>query len=125
MWHQLTIVGRLGRDVESRFTPDGVQVSSFPVAVNDGFGEKKKTIWIRVTAWRKTAENCNEYLKKGSRVLITGTLQADPQTGGPRVFDRNDGTSGASFEMTAQQVTFLDSKAEGQASPDGDGDIPF
>ena len=126
MYHKVTILGRLGRDVESRFTPDGVQVSSFPVAVNSGYGDKKKTIWWRVTTWRKTAELCNEYLSKGSRVLLEGTMQFDEQTGGPRIFERNDGTSGASFEMTASVVQFLDSRNEQAGEqPAADDDIPF
>jgi len=74
-------------------------------------------------------------LKKGSKVLIEGRLNSDPETGGPRIFTRNDGTSGASYEVTAQRVVFLSSKSEDQAyqgqnqsgfSDDVDeDDIPF
>jgi single-strand DNA-binding protein len=129
MYQKLTIAGNLGRDPEMRYTPNGQAVCTFPVATsrtysgNDG-QRVKETTWFRVSAWGKQAENCNNYLHKGSKVLVEGRLQADPQTGGPRVFDRNDGTSGASFEMTAHQVTFLDSKADGQ-SPQAEDEVPF
>jgi single-strand DNA-binding protein len=67
-------------------------------------------------------ENVNQYLKKGSKVLVEGRLNADPETGGPRVFTRNDGSTGASFEMTAQNVVFLSSRTEDQALQTGMGD---
>jgi single-strand DNA-binding protein len=79
------------------------------------------------------AETCNQYLKRGSKVLIEGRLNADPQSGGPRVYTRQDGSTGASFEITAETVRFLSTRAEDesfQASEPGgsqieDDDIPF
>ena len=133
MWHKIVAVGRLGKDVELRYSPDGKAVASFSVAVDDGFGENKKTIWLRVSVWEKQAETCNQYLHKGSLVLVEGRLTPDPKTGGPRVWKKQDGTEGASFEIAASTVRFLSSKGEGEAgqqyeqpanSPD-DEDIPF
>jgi single-strand DNA-binding protein len=69
MYHTIIIVGNLGRDPEMRYTPSGQAVTSFNVAVSDGFGERKKTIWFRVSAWDKQAENVNNFLRKGSKVL--------------------------------------------------------
>lgn len=119
MYHTLIIVGNLGKDPEMRYTPAGQAVCSFSVASSRNYtagnGEQvKETIWFRVSTWGKTAEICNQYLKKGSKVLIEGRLTPDKATGSPRVYESN-GKHGASFEVNAQTVRFL-SKTEGQAS---------
>ena len=111
MYNTLIIVGNVGRDPEMRYTPTGEAVTNFSVAVSDGFGDKKKTIWFRVSAWGKTAESVNEYLRKGAKVLVEGRLAAD-EGGNPRTFQRNDGTTGASFEVSASTVRFLSGKEE-------------
>jgi single-strand DNA-binding protein len=120
----IIIVGRLGKDPEMRYTPNGQAVTSFSVATdrtwNDSAGVKQKeTAWFRVSVWGKMAETTNTYLKKGSQVVVEGRLNVDPKTGGPRIFNRQDGTAGSSFEVTAQNVRFLSSKAEtaGEATP--------
>lgn len=141
MYSKLTIAGNLGRDPEMRYLPDGKAVTNINVATNrswtDANGEKvKETTWYRVSVWGKSGENVNTYLKKGSKVLIEGRLNCDPETGGPRIFTRNDGTMGASFEMTAQNVVFLSSKSEDAANgvdgaadnfadPVDEDDVPF
>ena len=117
-FHTTIITGNLGKDPEMRYTPSGQAVTSFSVAVNESYtnnnGEKiKKTIWFRVSAWGKQAETCNQYLKKGSMVLVEGRLTADPSTGGPRIWKRQDGTAGASFEVSAQTVRFLSTRGDG------------
>lgn len=144
MYQTIIIVGNVGRDPEMRYTPGGQAVTSFSVATNRQYtnnnGETvKETIWFRVSAWGKTGEVCNQYLKKGSKVLVEGRLTADPATGGPRVWTAQDGSTRASFEVSAQTVRFLSSRgetsepgmgsapaAEESMSPAGDeGDIPF
>ena len=114
MYHTVIFVGNLGRDPEMRYTPTGKSVTSFNVAVSDGFGEHKKTIWFRVSAWEKTAEFCNQYLKKGSKVLVEGHLQADEQ-GNPRLWEGKDGEKRVSFEISAGIVRDLTAKV---SSPD-------
>lgn len=118
------IVGNLGKDPVARFTSSGKKVVSFNVAVNTKRGEDKFTTWYKCTAWEKTAENVEKYLKKGSSVLVEGTLQSDKETGGPVVYEKKDGGYGAGFELTAFTVTFLGG-AEGsgkKASEGGDYD---
>lgn len=112
MYHKITVVGNLGRDPEMRYMPDGTAVTSFSVAVSDGFGDNKKTIWFRVSVWGKRAEVANQYLNKGSRVLVEGRLAADANTGAPRLWTRQDGTVAASFEIRASDFIFLSSRAE-------------
>ena len=123
MYQKLVIVGNLGKDPEMRYAPNGDAVTNLNVATNRKYTGKdgqlvKETTWFRVSVWGKSAEACNQYLKKGSAVLIEGRLQADKTTGGPKIFQRQDGTSGASFEVTAERVQFLSSGKQGES--DGD-----
>lgn len=125
MYHTIIIVGNLGKDPEMRYTPSGAPVTSFSVASSRPYtnskGERvKETIWFRVSAWNKLAETCNNFLHKGSKVLIEGRLVPDVASGGPRIFTRADGTSGASFEINAATVRFLESKAESTGGPGED-----
>ena len=137
MFHTIIIVGNLGRDPEMRYTPGGQAVTNFSVATSRKYTGSdgtlvNETIWFRISAWGKQAETCNQYLRKGSRVLVEGRLVPDNATGGPRVYTRQDGTSGSSFEVSAQTVRFLSARGEeeggvqasepGQAAED---DIPF
>lgn len=120
MYHTVIFVGNLGRDPEMRYTPTGQAVTSFSVAVDDSYtsntGERiSRTIWFRVSAWGKQAEITNQYLKKGSKVLVEGRLVVDANTGGPRVWNRQDGTPGASFEVSARTIRFLSSRAQTEA----------
>ena len=142
MYHTLILVGNVGRDPEMRYTPSGSPVTSFSVATNRQYtansGETvKETIWFRVTTWGKQAETCNQYVKKGSKVLVEGRLTADNATGGPRVWTPQDGSAPrASFEVSANTVRFLSSRGESDGGGGGDfgpgsvvgapeDDIPF
>lgn len=121
MYQQIVVVGNLGRDPEMRYTPSGTPVTSLSVATNRKYTGSdgqvvKETTWFRVSVFGKSAETCAQYLKKGSSVLIEGRLTPDKQTGGPRVYQRPDGTNGATYEVFANTVRFLSSR-EGGASP--------
>lgn len=123
---QMTFTGYLGRDPEMRYTPNQKKVTGFSVATNRNFKNGKgedvqETIWRRVEAWGSLAELCNKFLKAGSRVLIVGRLKPDPETGGPRIWEREDGSKGANFEVVAKSVLFLDRKKE----ENPDEDFPF
>jgi single-strand DNA-binding protein len=118
MYHTIIIVGNVGKDPEMRYTPSGQAVTSYSVATsrqykNSAGATVKETIWFRVSSWGKRAEIDSQYIKKGMKVLVEGRLTCDPATGGPRTFTRQDGTAGASFEVTANTVQFLSSKGEG------------
>jgi len=112
MFQELTLVGHLGGEPEMKYLASGTAVTNFSVATNNNYtnqqGQKvSETTWFRVAAWGKLGENCNQYLKKGSRVLVKGMLQPDKTTGSPKTFQRNDGTVGASYEVKANSVLFL------------------
>lgn len=131
MFQKTIIVGNLGRDPEMRYTPSGVPVTTFSVAVNrrwtDQQGQpQEKTTWFRVTAWRKLAELCNQYLSKGRQVLVEGDIDAS-------AWLAQDGQPRASLELTARTVRFLGGTAGEGYAPDSlhegpameEGDIPF
>jgi len=78
--NKITLIGNLGRDPEMNYTPSGVAVTKFSLAVNrvtrSSTGEKEKeTDWFNIVAWRQLAEICNNYLHKGDKVYIDGRLQ--------------------------------------------------
>jgi single-strand DNA-binding protein len=120
MYHTIILVGNLGNAPTMRYTPNGQAVTTFSVATNRqhnadiGGGPVKETTWFRVTAWGKQAETCNEYLHKGSKVLVEGRMTPDPDTGSPRIFNRQDGSVGVSYEVTAMTVRFLSAKENGE-----------
>lgn len=123
-YQKITIVGNLGRDPEMRYTPGGQAVTNFSVATNRQYttsnGERvKETVWFRVSAWGRQAETCNQYLSTGSQVLVEGRLTPDKESGGPRIWTRNDGTPAASFEITAGRVVFLSSRGDEGGSGGG------
>ena len=132
MFHTLLVVGNVGKEPEMRYTPSGQAVTTFSVATNRTYTTRdeqvKETVWFRITTWGKQAEVCNQYVKKGMKILVEGRLEPDKSTGGPRVFEKKDGTHGAAFEVTAGVVRFLSSAdGESQGTPVSpvDEDIPF
>ena len=112
MFQQTLIVGRVGRDAEMRYTPGGIPVTNFSVAVDqrwtDASGQpQEKVTWFRIVCWRKLAEITNQYVKKGQRILVAGDIEATAWT------DR-DGTPRASLELTADRVRFLGDHEAGE-----------
>lgn len=129
MYQKTIVIGYLGKDPEMRYTPTGVPVTSFSVATsrkwtNQNGESQEKTTWFRVTCWRKQAELAAQYLKKGSRVLVEGDIDASAYT------DR-EGSPRASLELTATNVRFMSSREESAggaagapAGEHGGGDFP-
>ena len=131
MYQKIILVGNLGRDPQMRYTPDGTPVTDFSIATNETWTgrdgqQQERTTWWRISAWRRQAETCNQYLSKGSRVLVEGRMNPDPETGSPRVYTRNDGTTGASYEVTAFLVKFMGGRGDATTGPEmpSDEDIP-
>jgi single-strand DNA-binding protein len=147
MYQKVVIVGNLGSDPsEVRYTASGQGVTNFNVATNrkwtgsDGQSQEETT-WFRVTVWGKQAEVCKQYLGKGRQVLVEGRLTVDKETGGPRVWQAQDGSWRASYEITAESVKFLGGRSGdggysgggmgesgggmGGPPPSGEDEIPF
>ena len=110
-WHQTIIVGNLGRDPELRYLQSGTAVCNLNVAVSESWNDRQsgerreKTTWYRVAVWGAQAENCNQYLSRGSRVLVTGTVSA-------RGYTNNAGEAAASLELRARDVRFMSSRQD-------------
>jgi single-strand DNA-binding protein len=138
MYQKIIVIGNLGGDPEMRYTPSGQAVCNYSVASNrtwtsnDG-SKGEETTWFRISSWGKRAEVDNQYLKKGQRVLVEGRLSPDKETGGPRIWTKQDGTSAASYEITAETVKFLSPRSEDQGGYSAESsqsvsepeDIPF
>lgn len=135
MFQQIQLIGHLGSDPEMRYMPNGTAVTNLSVATNHRWtdkssGEVKEEVtWFRVSVWGNLAETVNQHLSKGRQVMVIGRLRPDSNTGGPRLWQRQDGTVGSSFEVVAEKIQFLGSKnGNGQeavtAEENGD-DIPF
>ncbi len=80
--NRVQLIGYLGKDPESKFTPTGRKVTQFSVAISNRWrnkeGEPKEfTEWVNIEAWGRLGEVCNEYLKKGSLVFVEGRLKTD------------------------------------------------
>ena len=101
-------IGRLGKDVDIRYTQSGKAVASFSLAIDDGYGEKRKTYWLNIVTWDKLAQTCADNLAKGSKVAIEGKLTN-------RQYESN-GQKRTAWDIVAQSVDFLDSKGQGQQS---------
>ena len=104
-YQKVIIVGNLGGDPELRYTPSGNPVTGFNVAVNSVYnradGEKvEETTWFKVTAWNRLAENANQFLQKGSSVLVEGRIKIEQYTA-------QDGTPRANMNLTASNMQFL------------------
>ena len=119
MYQKLIFIGNLGSNPEMRFTPAGDPVTTFSVATSRKIKGESETTWFRVSVWGKQAEACQTYLHKGAKVLVEGRLRPD-SNGNPTTFQRKDGTWGASFEVTAENVRFLDGKADSEPA-----EVPF
>lgn len=115
MYQKMVVVGNLGGDPEIHYTTSGLEICNFSLASNrkhaDGNEDK---IWFSVSVFGNQAKACHEYLHKGSKVMVEGRLKAN-DNGNPQTFTKKDGTIGSTFNLTANQVVFLDTK---QASED-------
>jgi single-strand DNA-binding protein len=100
------IIANLTKDVELKYTSTGKAIANFSIAYNDGFGDKKEVSYFDVQVWEKQAENCENYLKKGSLVAIEGKLVQQ------RWQDKASGQTRSKVVINANQVQFLDSKGK-------------
>lgn len=119
--NKVILVGRLGRDPESRFTPSGQQVCNFTLATDETFkdraGERqKRTEWHRIVLWGRLAEISQQYLKRGTLVYIEGRLQT-------RQWDDRSGNKRTTTEIVASVMRILSPRGEsaGAATPAENG----
>ena len=103
-------VGRLGKDSEMRYLPNGDAVLSFNAAIDFGYGEKKGTIWPRCSMFGKRAESVAPYLKKGQQVAISGELSE-------RKWTNKEGVEQTSLEVRVGELTLVGAKSEAALAP--------
>ena len=115
--NKVILVGRLGRDPETRYTGGGQAVANFSVATDETYkdrnGERqKRTEWHKIVVWGKQAEIAQQYLKKGSLIFIEGRIQS-------REWQDKEGQKRTSFEIVASNFRMLGGRAEGAAAGAG------
>jgi single-strand DNA-binding protein len=112
--NKILLIGNLGRDPEMSYTPSGVAVTKFSLAVTrnekSASGEKQKeTDWYSITAWRQQAESCNTYMKKGNKVYIEGRFV-------PRKYTDRTGVERLSLDVTIVDFELLTPRDQQQSS---------
>ncbi len=107
--NKVLLIGRLGRDPEVRYTPDGTAIANFSIATSEEWKDKKtgekqeRTEWHRIVAFRRLGEICGEYLSKGRQVYVEGRLQT-------RDWQDKDGNKRYTTEIVASQMQMLGSR---------------
>jgi len=117
MYNKVILIGRLTADPELRFTPGGIPVAKFTLAVDRVFKNKqgeREADFIDIVVWRNLAETCSNYLKKGYMAAVDGRLQI-------RSYDDNQGIRRKAVEVIAENVRFLDRGKDSQYSQGGSG----
>ncbi len=116
--NHIVLIGRLTRDPELRYTPNGIAVANFDLAVDRPSNQQgeRETDFIRIVVWQKQAENCANYIKKGRLVAVEGRLQI-------RKYETQDGQKRQAAEVVASHVQFLDKARDdaGSGSPVASG----
>lgn len=130
--NQCQLLGRMTRDPELKYTPQGTAVVSFSLAVDRRFN-REKADFIDVVAWRQTAEFISKHFQKGTRIAVVGSVQT-------RTWEDNEGHKRKAVEVLADSVYFADAKKDAEAGsyaanafdsegfedvPIDDGDPPF
>jgi single-strand DNA-binding protein len=116
--NKVIIVGNLGRDPETRYLPSGGAVTSFSIATSSGWKDKQtgeqqeRTEWHRIVAFNRLGEIAGEYLKKGSKVYVEGSLRTQKWQ------DKNTGQDRYTTEIIANELQMLDSR--GGSAPGGE-----
>ena len=130
--NKVILIGRLGKDPEMRYTPDGTAIANFTIATSEEWKDKstgkkqERTEWHRIVAFRRLAEICGEYLSKGKQVYIEGRLQT-------RDWEDKGGNKRYTTEIVASQMQMLDCAKKDTGKPDAgqrnespeDDSIPF
>lgn len=115
--NKVILIGNLGKDPELRYTNSGVAVATFSIATNESWKDpdgnlQERTQWHNIVAWRKLAEICGEYLKKGGKIYAEGRLQH-------RNYDDKNGVKRYVTEIVLDEMVMLDSRGASQAVEQG------
>jgi single-strand DNA-binding protein len=118
--NKVMLIGNLGKDPELRYTTSGVAVATFSLATNEQWKDQdgnaqERTEWHNIVAWKKLAEICGEWLKKGKKIYVEGRIQTRSYD------DKNTGAKKYITEIVAENIIMLDGKgsSEGSAASTG------
>jgi single-strand DNA-binding protein len=108
--NKVILIGRLGKDPELKYTPNGTPVAKFSLATDEVFKDRsgeqqRRTEWHSIVAWNKLAEICGEYLTKGKQVYIEGSIRS-------RQWEDQSGNKRTSYDIVARNMTMLGSRAD-------------
>lgn len=113
MVNKVILIGNLGTDPDTKFTPQGIPVAKFSLATREVWsdrGQKQEaTTWHKVVVWNKLAENCAKYLSKGSQIYLEGKIVNGSY--------EKDGKTFYFSEVHAQQVQFINTRTTQQSQP--------
>ena len=121
--NQVNLIGNLTRDVELRYTTDQKAMARFSIAVDDGYGDSKRTSYIPIVVFGKQAENADRFLSKGSKVAVVGRIQTGSY--------EKDGRTIYTTDVIANNVEYLSTRpTEKPAEPSGfaamrEDDVPW
>lgn len=122
MLNRVFLIGNMTRDPESRIVGEkNTAVTTFGLAVNDGYGDRKKTYFFDVECWGKTAENMSAYGGKGKQIVLEGSLKVDTWQ------DKESGQNRSKVMVKAEKVSFVGPKKDDASASDKapDEDVPF
>jgi single-strand DNA-binding protein len=117
--NKVILIGRLGKDPEMKYTPGGAPVAKFTLATDEVFKDRsgeqqRRTEWHNIVAWNKLAEICGEYLTKGKQIYIEGSIRS-------RQWEDQSGNKRTSYEIVAQTMKMLGSRADSERAASGMG----
>ena len=103
----ITLGGNIGDDMKIHYTQNGKAIGSFPLAVTNGYGDNKRTMWITCLVFGERAEKLAPHIRKGGKIVVSGRLDV-------RQYDRNDGTKGTAVEVAVNEFEFMAVNQQGQ-----------
>jgi len=112
--NNVNIIGRVGGEVELRYTPSGKSVAQLTLAVDDGWGENKKTVWVGCTLWGATADLAKKAVQKGDRLGITGHLSQEE-------WEDKSGKKQRKTKVTCESMHLIEPKRDSVPPSDREG----
>lgn len=109
MINKVILMGRLTRDPEMRHTNSGTPVTTFSIAIDNGYGDNKRTDFVNCLAWNKTAEFVTKYFTKGKMIIVIGRITT-------RSWETQDGKRAYATEVIAKEVSFGETKSSQQTA---------
>ena len=109
MINKVILMGRLTRDPEMRHTNSGTPVTTFSIAIDNGYGDDKRTDFVNCLAWNKTAEFVTKYFTKGKMIIVIGRITT-------RSWETQDGKRAYATEVVANEVSFGETKSSQQTA---------